>query len=764
VRSQSQYGPIGPDRAAPGHLLAAEGIHCQPLTTIGTHRDSITMDWRRTRDGLLWAGVALAAVLNGLPAAAADGRIDGQTGREMAVYPPARHFDHRHMRLEIDIPDMSVPMFRARQTLTMEAIGAPRGQVEVDAAPPPNLRVEAVSLGGRSLEFRHEARATSPESPRHHGTTGVLRISLPEPVAPGATINIQIDYEANYPEATGTGLTWSAGDPAGAGETDRWAQIHSQGQPQHNHRWFPCHDFPNDRLTTELLVTVEDPYIVGSNGRLVSTRLATPSASGRSRTTWHWLQDRPHPAYLVSLVVGRFSIVAITPPAPEGATVNLDGRPVQCTLLTPIGAEQSAAAAFSNTPAMVNFFSEVFGHPYPWAKYSTAFVREFAWGGMENTSATTVREEFAYSEPGEEDDLIAHEIAHQWTGNLVTTRSWEHLWLNEGWASYSEALWAEHQASAEGGPRQRRAYQRKIAGFLTVQRATNRTTAPGFPPMVSNRYTDPEETFLKANDVYARGAVVLHMLRQKIGDEAFFGGTRLYINRFAFGEVETDDFRRCMEETSGLSLERFFAQWCYRPGLPRLEIAMEWTEAADGDEDAAGGGELRIIVNQVQQIDADNPAYAFTLPVHIRTEAGTKVRMIEMDTRQAVARYALASKPTNIIIDPDMTVAAFTRITKRLAMWIDQLHAPADSPERGEGTYFAHLDAIEHLSTVQEMAAVVALAAFAADPDHPAELRRLAGRAGAAAGRRIAAAFASAAGARYSMLIPWTVPVRALHD
>jgi aminopeptidase N len=705
------------------------------------------MDRRTTRLTLaLTLALTFLPALAARPQATADGRIDDRTGRELAVYPPPRHFSHRHMRLEIDIPDMSVPTFRARQTLTIEAIGAGRRVLLLDAAPPPSLRVLRVTAAGRELEYLHEPRIASADAPRHHSASGALRITFPEPIAPGGALDVVIEYEANYAEATGSGLTWTPGDPAGAGETDRFAQIHSQGQPQHNHRWFPCHDFPNERMTTELIVTVEDPYIVSSNGRLVSTRLAAPDVSGRPRTNWHWLQDKPHASYLVSLVVGRFSIVALPPRNGEPAPINMDGRPVHCTLLTPLGSEQTAARAFASTPAMLTFLGELFGHPYPWAKYSQSLVREFAWGGMENTSATTLREEYAHSQPGEEDDLIMHEAAHQWMGNLVTCRSWEHLWLNEGWASFAEALWAEHTAFRDGPVHQRTAYQRKIAEFLTAQRATNRTTAPRFPAMVSNRYNDPEETFAKANDVYARGAVVLHMLRQKLGDEAFFAGTRLYISRFAFKEVETDDFRRCLEETSGLSLERFFAQWCYRPGLPRVDIALEWINEKGGGE-ASGPGELRIVVRQVQQIDADNPAYALLLPVHIRSIAGTTVHTIHIDTRQAVGRFALPERPSNVVIDPDMTVAAFTRVTKRLSMWLDQLHTPAESPI---GTYFAQRDAVEHLALSDDPAAAMALLEFASDPDGPADLRRIAG---AAAGRRIAADVTLAADACGPLLI-----------
>lgn len=601
-----------------------------------------------------------------------DPRIDPATGRERAVYPPPRHFEHLHMRLEIDIPNMNEPRFRARQVLTLAATGSPRQELILDAALPPVLTVSSVSLAApapapvRPLRFEQAERSAAPDSPRHHGTTGLLRIKFSEPVPPGRRIDVVIEYECRYPDATGNGLTWSAADPEGLSETDRFAQIHSQGQPQHNHTWFPCHDFPNERLSTELIVTVEDPYLVASNGRLFSSRLGPPGADGRTRTTWHWLQERPHVNYLVSLVVGRFSVVALPPASPEHAPINMDGRPVSTYLLAPVGSEVTARAAFARTPDMITFYGELFGHPYPWEKYSQALVRHFVWGGMENTSATTLREEYARSKPGEEDDLIAHEVAHQWFGNLITTKSWEHLWLNEGWASFAEALWAEHAAGDDPAAR-RRAYQAKIAEYLSAQRLTNRTYAPLFAPMASRRYSDIEEVFLKPNDVYAKGAVVLHMLRQKLGDETFFAGTRLYVQRFAFQQVETDDFRRVMEEVSGLSLERFFEQWCYQPGLPRINVAYDWADAESPDEDHAG--DLTITIDQVQRLDHDNPAYAFILPVHIQSAGSprqTYIRYIEVDSRTTEAIIPLPRRAARIDLDPDMTVAAFTQVRRQL--------------------------------------------------------------------------------------------------
>lgn len=613
------------------------------------------------------------------PAALAQGLIDPETGRQMANWPPPRHFDHLHMRLELDIPDMDRPELSAVQTLTVAPIGRPRSELVLNGV---GMTITDVAIAGRSQAFHHDGQ--------------LLRVRFDAPIATGVRTDVVIRYTLSYPHANGAGLSWSPGDPAAENETDRAAQIHTQGQPDSNRLWFPCHDFPNERLTTELIVTTEDGYQVCSNGRLVAR---TPAEGRPGLTTWHWLQDKPHANYLVSLVVGRFSIVEL-PPARGAAPADF---PI--TLYVPVGAETSAAAVYADTPAMLAFFAEKFDEPYPWDKYAQLCVRNFFAGGMENTSATTMQDVSAYERPGGHDRIIAHEAGHQWFGDLITCKSWEHIWLNEGWASMCEALWAEHDAP-EG--RAKREYQRTIAGFLAQESGLNRTYAPDYPGLASNRYNAPLEVFMRANNAYAKGAVVLHMLRARLGDEVFFRAVREYVDRFRFKEVETDDFRRVLEEVSGESLERFFDQWVRRPGLPRLKVKVGWDDAA---------GELRVSAEQTQRIDADNPAFAFSLPIYVTFDEGPgRYVYLHMDAREAEATFKLPSPPADAVVDPNMTVAAPSRIEKSLAMWLRQLdHAPS---------YFAHAQAINHLAASGDPRALAALARHAVTvPDLDPELR-----------------------------------------
>jgi aminopeptidase N len=533
-------------------------------------------------------------------------------------------------------------------------------------------------------------------------TGGELSVRLAAPAEPGRAVGVVIEYDLDYGGSRGEGLTWSKAEPEAAGLTRQWPQVHSQGEPESSSQWFACHDFPNERLTTELIVTVPEGFEVLSNGRLEGLDGAGP---GRQR--WHWVQARGHVNYLVALAIAKFAVIDLGGPE--------SGRPgLSLPVYTPVGTEENVRAVFANTGRMVALFERLFDEPYPWDKYAQAMVRDFAAGGMENTSCTFLAVGTSRSrERGSQDDLISHELAHQWFGDLVTCRSWEHLWLNEGWATYSEALWAEH-FSPEGEPRTpeagRAAYFRSILGAARGQRRRNQGSAPEREALVSNRYRNPDAVFTKADDPYGKGAMVLHMLRERLGDEAFFAGTRLYLDRFKDRCAETEQFRRCMEEASGQSLERFFWQWCERPGIARLAVDLEWDEE---------GGSLSVAVEQTQRIDRLNPAYAFGLPLYVKFDDGTDEWLdIVVDGRQASGVFTLKGKPSQVSVDPNLTVLAATQVRKPLAMWLEEA-------ERGV-TLPAVLAAVEALRGVEDPRARAALGRIAARGDTPMMVREAA--------------------------------------
>jgi aminopeptidase N len=623
--------------------------------------------------------------------------FDPRTGRDLLNYPPHPHVDYRHMRLEIDIPDMNTPRLGAVQTLTISPISRPLESLRLNAA---LLEIQSVSVAGHQTAFEHDGKA--------------LTIRFDPPLPRGLRSEIVTNYTVVDPPF---GLIWTLPSPQWPG---RAAQIHTQGQPEDNRYWFPMHDFPNVRLSTELVVTVPAGNHVLSNGRLVQGPPATRPSAGRrrgdegGRWTFHWLQEQPHVSYLVSLVVGDFDVVDV-------ARAGRDRFPMP--VYVPPGRAADVPRTYGRTPQMVDLFSRLLDEPYPWDKYAHAVVWNFGAGGMENTSATTMHDTAILSAQGHADadieGLISHELAHQWFGDLLTCNSWEHIWLNEGFATYFTSLWFEHRE----GPRGRDAYFDGMIGNFDRLLNDDRADAPFQPAMASRAYDDPWEVFRRAANPYPKGAAVLHMLRQRLGDEVFFRSLAVYVDRFKGGTPETSDLRKAIEDVSGESLEQFFRQWVYRPGLPHLEIGIDWERA---------NSELVVSVRQVQNIDGYNPAFEFELPLWLQASTGggedTTVRM-EISGRETTARFRLESEPRIVAVDPEMTVLARTSIRQPLRRWQAQLeHGP---------TLFARVRAARALGNRDLAAAGPLLLQTALNPRNHARLRAEAARA-MASGRHAA--------------------------
>lgn len=588
---------------------------------------------------ILLAALALAAPCF-TTTTLADPRFDAQTGRDLANYPPSVFFDHKHLKLTLDIPDVENAAFDGVATLTTSPIGIARSTLTLNARK--TMAFSKVTVNGEPAAFTQDK------------DTSLLTITFPKPIDAGADAVVEMTYHATKPTGNSSGLLWVQPRKDEEHKNDG-VMIYSQGEADYNSYWFPCHDYPNDKLTTEIVVTVDSGYEVISNGRLVEKVTGLKSFVGEidartgeeisktekpQRTQWHWLQDKPHASYLVMLAIGKFDVVDVN-----------EGKPgVPMPVYGPLGSADDLKFIFKHTPDMVKHFEECFGQPYPWDKYAQVIVRNFRWGGMENTSATTLAE-YAANRGGEgaEDDLISHELCHQWFGDLMTCKSWDHLWLNEGWATYGEWLWNQKRQGDE-------AYYRGARQALNLLKMTATATAPQGVAMVSRYYRHPDDNFTKAEDPYKRGGFFLHMLRERLGDEVFFKGVRLYVQRNKFKSVESSDFRQALEEASGQSLERFFDQWAFRPGMPTLKVATSYDESSR---------KMTVSVEQSQKIDADNPAYALRLPVYCdfpaeegKEQPKPQWLYIDMDTRSASETFDLPMKPNRIRFDPNVSLLA----------------------------------------------------------------------------------------------------------
>lgn len=563
-------------------------------------------------------------------------RYNPQTGEDLRNFAPDRKVDYKHMRLSMTIPDMNEASFSATQQLVFEPIARPLETLRLNAMLMniERVRVDPLNPAVAATEVTHS----------HDGE--YLDIRFNPPIPAGQRADLLIDYTVTNAV---DGMFWLHENEAWPG---RPAQIHTQGQPETNRFWFPAHDSPNERLTTEIIVAAPAGYTVVSNGRLVSEPSDTPGRDGLK--TWRWLQDKDHVTYLVTLVVGKFDVVDVAPP-------NSD---IPLPVYVPEGKGPLVKQTFDNTARMLELFERRFDEPYPWDKYANLVVWNFGAGGMENTSAsslydTAVLDAIALND-SDMDGLNSHELAHQWFGDLITCKTWEHIWLNEGWATYSTSLWLEERDGYQNG------YLRNLYGAMRGladrdQLDPNSTaTRPG---MVSPVYAHPWEVFRRTSNPYPKGAATLHMLRSILGEELFFEGVREYVDRYKFKTVETDDFRKVLEEVSGLSLEHFFTQWCDRPGTPKVKIRSSWDESSRM---------LTITTEQLQRIDSEHPAFRFDLPIEIHAAPGARVpQTITIPVRERMHQYtvSLDSAPAMVVADPDLSVLMSVEIDQP-AEWL----------------------------------------------------------------------------------------------
>ena len=545
----------------------------------------------------------------------------------------SRPVDILHIRLDLDVK-LKERTVAGSATIDFAAI-QPARILSLNAVGHEVSRVLVPGAGAESKSLSFE------------NTGKTLDIDLGRTLARGDKLQIQIDYKVRDPEA---GLYFFQPTKA---EPDVPLTVWSQGEPVANSHWFPCLDNPNERQTTELLATVDDGFEVLSNGTLVEKKQLKDG-----RVQFHWKQAKPHVAYLVTLVVGEFEV----------GRAEWRGRPVTYYVHKSRAADMERT--FRNTPKMLDFFSERFGIEYPWEKYAQVVVEQFMWGGMENTSATTLYPATMHDEraliDGNPDWLIAHELGHQWWGDLVTCKDWSHLWLNEGFATYCETLWAEHYMGRD---------ERDYLLFTESQQA--RSGSALTRPVVDRRYPDPSTMF--DSRAYPKGGWILHMLRSRLGDDDFFRGIQRYGTVYAYQTVETNDLREIFEKLYGVSLERFFHDWTERPGHPIVLIKSSYS---------AKDKQMKIEIKQTQK---EEP---FHIPLHIEfamPDGETPVVLDRfMTDREFTVYLPVEKRPTQIRVDPEVTLLAEIKEEKANDWWQAQLSAPS---------VVERIRAIEHLVT-----------------------------------------------------------------
>lgn len=424
--------------------------------------------------------------------------------------------------------------------------------------------VDTLVFDAKKMKF-HEVKVAwgkREEKVRYFQDRDSLKIFLPlsTPLKKSDTLNVFFKYTARPELMEGKGgkaVTGSKGlyfiEPNGHSKKTI-PQFWTQGEPEFTSVWLPTIDKPNQRMTHAIALTVDSTYLTLSNGKL---HLQTQNGDG-TRTDF-WRQDLPHAPYLAMIAGGPF------------VRIKANHARVPIAYIVEPGHEETSKKVFEKTPEMIDFFESRFGVKYPWAKYDQIIVREFVSGGMENTTATVMgdflyEDEYTISEADHE-DIIAHELAHQWFGNLVTTRSWAHITTNEGFASYAEYLWHEHDKGREVADLR----------FDIARLYVNFESKFGNDgPIVRYEYDNPDELF--DINTYQKGARVLHLLRKELGDSVFFLSLKTYLETFQYATVEIESFRWVVETITKKDYHWFFDQWYYKRGLPVIEVEKNLSE------------------------------------------------------------------------------------------------------------------------------------------------------------------------------------------
>lgn len=511
-------------------------------------------------------------------------------------YLRSRTYDLRHLRLELAI-EPERRLLRGTATLHLSPINDGCRDLRFDLAS--NLEVASVrQVGGRQPTYRHDADE--------------LHLQLAKPVDAGREIEIVVAYQGSPRR----GLYFVGPD---ASFPHKPVVVWSQGQDEDSRFWFPCWDSPNEKATTEMIVTVREPYRVISNGKLVRVE-----SNRRRRTrTYHWHEAFPHPAYLVSLVIGDF--VEVSEPTND----------TELLYYVPASARDSVPRTFGRTPAMLRYFAAALDYPYPFEKYSQVVVPDFLFGGMENISATTLTDAVLLDKTAaldaHADWLISHELAHQWWGNLLTCKEWSHAWLNEGFATYFECLFSEHHLGRD-------AFLWQVS--VNAQAYFAEDADKYRRPIVERRYTKPIEIF--DSHLYEKGALVLHMLRFELGDELFWKALRHYVRKHQFGNVETTDLKVAIEEATGRHLDGFFDQWVYAAGFPHLDVSWSWDDR----------GQVRLQVEQTQ-VGNEGMLFDFPLEVELGLSPGAVRHRVRVSEARQVVHLPSRERPRFVRVDPD---------------------------------------------------------------------------------------------------------------
>jgi aminopeptidase N len=544
------------------------------------------------------------------------------------VYQPTapKAFRLLHTKLVL-IPAWESARLLGRAELTLLPWFYPSDSLILDAKGFDILQVRLVSPGQQSLSY-------------DYADSLKLRIYLGRTFNRRDTLRLSVEYIAKPNELKAGGSAAIQSDrglyfinPSGK-DPFRPQQLWTQSEPESASCWFPTLDAPNQKSTQEVWLTVPDSFVTLSNGKRISS---VKNLDG-SRTDYY-KQTLPHAPYLFMIAAGKFSRVQD----------QWNGIPLE--YLVEPGYEKYVPMTFGRTPEMLTFFSKQLNYPYPWDKYAQIVVREFVSGAMENTGAVVhfelLQQDSLDYPDGDYEDVIAHELAHHWFGNLVTAESWSQICLNESFASYGEYLWKEYKyGKAEAA----RHLSNDLEYYLSRSSSKRK-------PLVRHHYHEPGDVFDAHS--YQKGACILHYLRSITGDDAFFEALSLYLKENAYQSAEVPQLRLAFEEITGQDYKTFFDQWFYTAGHPVVDMEEEWDEIS---------GETLITVRQMVE---GGKGEVWELPLTLAIYEGVEPSLmyLTLSSRDTIIRVRGERSPKAVVLDPARVLPGRLREKRSMEDW-----------------------------------------------------------------------------------------------
>ncbi len=521
---------------------------------------------------------------------------------------------------------------------------------------------DSLTLDAKGMDIREIAVVKGTvRSPLKYQYDGMqLNITLDKTYKGGETYTLFIDYTSKPNELKVKGsaaISDAKGlyfiNPKGE-DKNKPIQIWTQGETEANSVWMPTIDKPNQKTTDEIYMTVPDKYVTLSNGLLISKN---KNADG-TRTDY-WKMDLPHAPYLFFMGVGDFAVIK---DSYKGKEVSYYVEKDQAAY---------AKGVFGLTPEMIKFYSDKLGIEYAWQKYAQIVGRDYVSGAMENTSAT-LHQESAYqnarqlTEGNSWETVICHELFHQWFGDLVTCESWSNITVNESMADYSQTLWMEYKHGKDAGDEEN---EQGLRQYLSSPNDSKKN-------LVRFNYADKEDVFDLVS--YQKGGRVHHMLRNYVGDEAYFKSLNNYLSANKFKPGESGQMRLAFEEVTGKDMNWFWNQWFYGSGHPIVKIDYNYDDAA---------GKLNVIIEQTQKTDK-----VFRLPLAIDIYNGSSKKRYNVWVENRIDSFSFnyTQKPDLVNVDADKVMLWAKTDNKSAENYIFQYsHAPLYLDRKEALDYFA---------------------------------------------------------------------------